>query len=81
MEQTLRRRISTNPDVMAGKAVIAGTRIPVDLIVKLVGQGMTREAILEDYPALSDADIQAALLYAAEVVANEEVFPLSTGKT
>ena len=80
MEEKLLKRIVMNPEVMAGKPVIRGTRVPVDLIVKLVGQGMSYEEILEDYPHLQIEDIRAALMYAAEVVGNEEVFPLVQGE-
>jgi uncharacterized protein (DUF433 family) len=71
----LYQRIVLDPRVMAGKPVIRGTRIPVDLIVRLVGQGMTWAEILDEYPRLQPEDIQAALLYAAAVVAHEDVFP------
>lgn len=70
-------RISTDPKVMAGKPVIRGTRVPVEVIVRMVAQGIPREEILREYPYLEPEDIQAALLYAAAVVADEEVFPLS----
>jgi uncharacterized protein (DUF433 family) len=71
-------RIAHSPDVMAGKPVIYGTRIPVDLIVRMVAQGIPQQEILDEYPRLQKADIQAALLYAAAIVANESVFPLTT---
>jgi len=70
------RRIVIDPDVMVGKPIIKGTRIPVDLIIKLVAQGQTTEEILEDYPKLTEADITAALEYGAGVVSGEDVFPL-----
>lgn len=54
-------RISVNPGVMVGKPVIKGTRIPVDLIVRLVAQGVSVRKILEDYPQLREEDIRAAL--------------------
>ena len=76
METSYLDRISHSPDVMVGKPVIRGTRIPVDLIVRMVAQGIPQEEILGDYPRLQTADIQAALLYAAAIVANETVFPL-----
>jgi uncharacterized protein (DUF433 family) len=69
-------RIALDPKVMAGKPVIRGTRIPVELIVRMVGQGIPQAEILDDYPRLHVEDIQAALLYAADVVAGEDFFPL-----
>ena len=71
-------RITFDPRVMVGKPVIRGTRIPVDLIVRMVAQGIPQPEILADYPRLQAADIQAALFYAAAVLADELVFPLTT---
>jgi len=72
-------RIIIDPEIMAGKPVIRGTRIPVDLLIKLVAQGLSLEEIIKDYPHITKEDIQAALLYGSEVVANEDVFPLEVG--
>jgi uncharacterized protein (DUF433 family) len=57
-------RIVIDPDVMVGKPVIKGTRIPVYLIVEFVANGMTEKEILKEYPQLRKEDIKAALLYA-----------------
>jgi len=62
---------------MAGKPVIKGTRIPVDLVVRMVGQGLSEKDILAEYPRLAREDICAAILYAADVVAHEDVFPVT----
>jgi uncharacterized protein (DUF433 family) len=70
-------RIAIDPKVMAGKPVIRGTRIPVDLIVRMVGQGISEDEILAEYPRLTIEDIRAAVSYAAEVVAGEDVFPIA----
>jgi uncharacterized protein (DUF433 family) len=69
-------RITVNPKVMVGKPVIRGTRIPAELIVRMLSQGITEEAILEEYPRLKLEDIRAALLYAAKILANEEFYPI-----
>lgn len=69
-------RIATDPKVMSGKPVIRGTRIPVELIVRMVGQGIGDEEILREYPRLVREDILAAVSYAADVVAGEEVFTI-----
>jgi uncharacterized protein (DUF433 family) len=69
-------RIAIDPKVMLGKPVIRGTRIPVELIVRMVGQGIRDEEILREYPRLTADDIRAAVSYAAEVVAGEDVFPI-----
>lgn len=76
MEEKLLKRIVVNPQIMAGKPVIKGTRIPVDLIVKLVARGAAYEEIRKDFPYLTKKDVKAALMYAAEVTGSEEIFPL-----
>lgn len=77
INQTFLNRITHNPNIMLGKPVIRGTRVPVDLLVRLVAQGIPQADILADYPRLQAEDIQAALFYAAAVVADETVFPLT----
>ena len=63
-----RDRIVTNPQILLGKPVIKGTRIPVYLIVNLMAQRRTAEEIVTDYPDLTKEDIAAALSFAAESV-------------
>ena len=60
-----------------GKPVIKGTRITVELIVRKLGQGATIEDILDGYPNLRRDDVQAALIYAAESLAHEELLPVA----
>ena len=72
----LLQRISINSKVMVGKPVIRGTRIPVELIVKMLAQGIAEEEILREYPRLKPEDIRAALAYASAILSNEEVVPL-----
>ena len=62
---------------MVGKPIIKGTRIPVDLIIKLLANGMTPKEILKDYPQLKVEDIKAALNYAAEVTKGENIYTIS----
>lgn len=69
----LTERIEVNPAVMLGKPVIRGTRIPVELIVRKLGEGMTEADLLDAYPRLTREDIQAALLYAADALAHETI--------
>jgi len=57
-----------NPKVMVGKPVIRGTRIPVELIVKMLAQGISEEEILKEYRRLKREDIRAALAYASAVL-------------
>jgi len=70
----LRERITVNPEVMVGKPTIRGLRITVEQILKALAGGVTIDELLEDYPELEHEDIQAALLYAAELVSEEQVF-------
>ena len=76
MERTLLNRIEVNPEVMVGKPVIKGTRIPVELILRMLSQGISVEEILEEYPHLTGEDIRACLAYAARALEVEEIFPL-----
>ena len=77
-QKRLLRRVAINPEVMGGKPVIKGTRVPVELIVKLVANGASEEDVLKEYPQLTSDDIKASLLYAAQVVGNEEVYPVTS---
>ena len=54
------RRIETNPEIMDGKPVIRGTRIPVELILRRLGVGLSSDAILADHPRLTREHIRAA---------------------
>lgn len=61
-------RIESNPAVMLGKPVIAGTRITVEGILERLGHGESMEQILEAHPRLERSDILAALDYAAQAL-------------
>ena len=65
-------RIEINPDVMLGKPVVGGTRIPVELVLRKLGEGATTDDLLDAYPRLTDHDIHACLVYAADIIAREE---------
>ena len=66
-------RIEINPKIMGGKPVIRGTRIPVELILRKLGAGMTSEKILADHPNHRPDDIRAAQAFAADYLADEEL--------
>jgi uncharacterized protein (DUF433 family) len=70
----LTKHIEINPKVLLGKPVIRGTRIPVELIVKLKAQVRKNEEILKEYPVLKQDDIRVALFYAERVLEEEEIF-------
>ena len=69
--------IEVNPQVMLGKPVIRGTRIPVELILRKLSEGATEQTLIEAYPQLTPAGIQAALVYAAEALSLEHAEPLA----
>jgi len=65
--------IELNPEIMGGKPVIRGTRVPVELILRKLGAGLSPEAILRDHPRLTLDDIRAAQAFAADYLADENV--------
>ncbi len=65
-------RIEVSPKIMLGKPMIRGTRIPVELILRKLSEGASDADLLDAYPRLKRADIQAALSYAADTLAHEE---------
>jgi uncharacterized protein (DUF433 family) len=70
---TIHGRIEVNPNVMLGKPVIRGTRIPVELVLRKLAEGATEDDILEAYPHIVQDDVRAAIAYAADVIAREEL--------
>jgi uncharacterized protein (DUF433 family) len=66
-------RIEINRNIMDGKPVIRGTRVPVELVLRKLGAGMPSEAILADYPRLTHDDIRAAQAFAADYLADEDI--------
>lgn len=69
--------IVSDPKVMMGKPVVAGTRITVDLILEKLGSGESIEAVLEAHPRLTREGVLAALRFAAQVLRAEVVYPIS----
>jgi len=69
--EELLERIAVDPNVLAGKPVIKGTRIPIYLIVELIASGMTMKDVLKEYPELKEDDVKAALLYASKLLEKE----------
>lgn len=65
-------RIEINPDVMLGKPVIRGTRITVESILRKLAEGAASAALRDAYPRLTNEDIRACLVYAADAVSHEE---------
>ncbi len=69
-------RITFDPNIMNGKACIRGMRITVSLVLNLIANGMNKQQILAEYPALESADIDQCLQYAA-YLAEEELYNFS----
>ncbi|MFQ5739317.1 MAG: DUF433 domain-containing protein [Acidobacteriota bacterium] len=67
--------ITTNPNVLLGKPVVAGTRITVEHILERLGAGETVDQLLEAHPRLTRAGIEAALSYAARVLRSDVLHP------
>ncbi len=66
-----RDHIVTDPDLLMGKPVVKGTRLSVELILGWLAQGWTMDQLLENYPQLKQADIQAALAFASDMLREE----------
>jgi len=69
--------IQSNPSVMMGKPVIAGTRITVELVLEKLAAGETVEQILDAHPRLTWDAVQAALAFAAEALRADVVYPMA----
>ena len=65
--QNWKERITVNPAICHGKACIRGTRVLVSVIIDNIAAGVSGDEIRSSYPALTPADIDAALAYAAEL--------------
>jgi len=65
-------RIDVDTEVRFGKPTIRGTRVPIELVVGKLAGGMSVEEVMEEYD-LAREDVQAALAYAARLVAEERV--------
>jgi uncharacterized protein (DUF433 family) len=72
MQEEIIDRIVIDPEILFGKPIIKGTRIPVYLIIELLANDITEEEILRQYPTLTKNDLKAALLYASKCLEDEE---------
>ena len=69
--------IQSDPSIMMGKPVIAGTRIPVELILEKLAAGETADQLLEAHPRLTKEGIQAALAFAAQALRADVIYPIA----
>jgi uncharacterized protein (DUF433 family) len=65
---------------MLGKPVIRGTRVPVELILRRISEGATEEVLLASYPHLTRDDLRAAVAFAADTIANDEIVETAAHK-
>jgi uncharacterized protein (DUF433 family) len=72
-ETKLLERITADPAIFGGKPIVRGMRISVELVLSLLAQGETVEAILADYPDLDADDIRACIAYAHAVIAHDSL--------
>ena len=79
-QEDLLKRITARPDVFGGKPIVRGMRISVELILSLLAQGETEEAILEDYPGLERDDLRACIAYAHAVIARDSLDAIDVTK-
>ena len=76
----LLKRITARPDVFGGKPIIRDMRLSVELILSLMAQGVTAEAILAKYPELEPDDIRACVAYAHAVIARDTLSAISVAE-
>jgi uncharacterized protein (DUF433 family) len=77
MNDDLLGRITADPAVLVGKPTVRGLRISVDHVLRALAGGVSEAELLHEYPELEPEDIRACLLYAARLVENERVYPVS----
>jgi uncharacterized protein (DUF433 family) len=75
-EIDLLKRITVNPRIFGGKAIIRGRRLAVEHVLGMLAAGDTQETLLAAYPWLEPDDIRACLLYARKVVGEERIEPM-----
>ena len=67
--------IISNPEIMMGKPIVAGTRITVELILEKLSAGESVEQIIQEHPHLTAEAIKAALAFAAQALKADIVYP------
>jgi len=75
MDMPMNDRIMMNPDVLAGKPIVRGTRMSVEFVVGLLAQGWSIDDVLKEYDHLTREYILACLAYAHQLLADEKLYP------
>ncbi len=76
MQKEVKQMVVSDPKVLMGKPVIAGTRITVELILEKLAAGESSEQILDSHPRLTREAIQAALAFGAEALRADVIYPI-----
>ena len=76
-EAEILSRIVVNPAVLTGKPVIRGLRLSVEHILRSISAGISKVELMRELPELEPEDIQACLFYAAHLVEEERVYPIT----
>jgi uncharacterized protein (DUF433 family) len=71
-----REHIHADPEILAGKPVVTGTRLSVEFLLGLLGAGWTHEQLLANYPTLTAEALQAVFAFAAESLQDESLYSL-----
>ena len=72
----LKERIVVNPEILAGKPVVRGTRLAVEFILELLAAGQTEDELLANYPGLTHEDVLACLAYASYLAHEYRAYPI-----
>ena len=71
-----REHIHSNPEILAGKPVVKGTRLSVNFLLELFANGWSEDQVLESYPNLTRDSLRAVFAFAAESTRDEHAFEL-----
>ena len=77
MQNRWKERISSKPDVLAGKPVIVGTCISVELLLDCLASGWSISQVVEEYPYIAPEDVLAALAFSADVLRRKPYITVS----
>jgi uncharacterized protein (DUF433 family) len=73
--------IHSDPEILAGKPVVKGTRLSVEFILGLFAKGWPEQQILDNYPTLTKDSLRAVLSFAADCMREESLYAITTDKT
>jgi uncharacterized protein (DUF433 family) len=76
-DDLLLRRVTSSPNVLAGKPVIRGTRLSVDFVLNALAHGTSEQGLLDEYTGLTRDDVKACLLFASRFLSDAAFMPLS----